>query len=485
MWSQLEPTPSHITYLTLPFFLILFSLFSVLIRNRLHLSEPPLAVLFGILLGPALLNIFSPHEHWGVDDGFTQEFSRLVLGIQCFAFGIELPALWFTRRAHWVSILWLLGPVMTYSWAVTGLLARLVFGVRWPTAMIIGACLSPTDPVLAASVLGASRFSARVPKRLRDLLGAESACNDGASFPFLYVGLFIFQDRTAGAAWRDWVLITVLYQCVLGLLVGYAIGWVANWSLRFSEARGYISRPSLVVFYLLLAILCVGVGSTLGLDDFLVAFGAGIGFAHDGWISSKAGDVPFRSIVDLVLNSTVFVYFGSMIPWSSFVSRSTGVLQGHIGVGSLTLFLVLVLLFRRIPIVLALQAGKLIPDVKTYREALFCGHFGPMGVGALFLAIETRAQLETGTSIPLPRPKPPVGPPYDDTDVALALVWPVICFVVLGSSMVHGLSGLVISLGGHLSRRQGERAPLLGGESQGLAGMVHEEDEVGNGDSVQ
>jgi NhaP-type Na+/H+ or K+/H+ antiporter len=178
-----------------------------------------------------------------------------------------------------------------------------------------------------------------------------------------------------------------------------------------------------------------------------------------------------------------------MIPWSSFVSRSTGVLQGHIGVGSLTLFLVLVLLFRRIPIVLALQAGKLIPDVKTYREALFCGHFGPMGVGALFLAIETRAQLETGTSIPLPRPKPPVGPPYDDSDVAKALVWPVICFVVLGSSMVHGLSGLVISLGGHLSRRQGERAPLLGGESEGLAGMVHEgsgaeEDEVGNGDSV-
>lgn len=449
MWSQLEPTPPHITYLTLPIFLIIFSLFSVLIRNRLHLSEPPLAVLFGILLGPALLNVFSPHtKAWGLDDASTQEFTRLILGIQCFALGIELPAHWFTRRAHWVSILFLLGPVMTYSWAATGLLARLVFAVSWPTAMIIGACLSPTDPVLAASVLGASRFSARVPKRLRDLLGAESACNDGASFPFLYVGLFAFEDRTAGAAWRDWLLVTVLYQCALGLLVGYAVGWLANGVLRFSEGRGYAGRPSLVVFYLLLAILCVGVGSTLGLDDFLVAFGAGIGFAHDGWISSKAeemqGDVPFRHIVDLVLNSAVFIYFGSMIPWSSFVAGPTGVLHGHIGLGSLSLFLVLVLLLRRMPVVLALQAGRLIPDVKTYREALFCGHFGPMGVGALFLAIEARAQLETGTSIPLPRPEVPDGPPYDDTDVAKALVWPVICFVVLGSTVVHGLSGLPV-----------------------------------------
>ncbi|ROW15700.1 hypothetical protein VPNG_02218 [Cytospora leucostoma] len=491
MWSQLEPTPPHITYLTLAGFLILFCLFSLLIRDRLHLSEPPLAVLFGILLGPALLNIFSPHQDWGLDDVFTQEFTRLILGIQCFALGIELPAMWFTRRAHWRSVLWLLGPVMTYSWAATTLLARLVFAASWPTSMIIGACLSPTDPVLAASVLGASRFSGRVPRRLRSLLAAESACNDGASFPFLYVGLFVFEHRTAGPAVRDWVLVTVLYQCVLGLAVGYAVGWVANRLLRFSERRGYASRPSLVVFYLVLAVLCVGVGSTLGLDDFLVAFGAGIGFAHDGWFSRKAeeqGDVPFRHIVDLVLDSTVFVYFGSLIPWASFVAGSSpGVLQGHIGLGGLALFLALVLLFRRIPVVLALHVGRLIPDVKTYREALFCGHFGPMGVGALFLSIEARARLETGTSRPLPRPRPPVGPPYDDTDVAKALVWPVICFVVLGSTVVHGLSGLLISLGGHLSREEGERAPLLGGESEGLAGMVHDEvesdidDEVGNG----
>jgi hypothetical protein len=49
VWSQLEPTGPHVTYVTLTFFLILYALFSLMIRNRLHLSEPPLATLFGIV----------------------------------------------------------------------------------------------------------------------------------------------------------------------------------------------------------------------------------------------------------------------------------------------------------------------------------------------------------------------------------------------------------------------------------------------------
>lgn len=48
-WEQLEPTGPHVTYVVLTFFLILYALFSLMIRNRLHLSEPPLATLFGIV----------------------------------------------------------------------------------------------------------------------------------------------------------------------------------------------------------------------------------------------------------------------------------------------------------------------------------------------------------------------------------------------------------------------------------------------------
>lgn len=361
---------------------------------------------------------------------------------------------------------------MFFSWAVTSLFAYLIFRTSLPTALIIGACLSPTDPVLAASVLSNSKFSSRVPRRLRHLLGAESACNDGVSFPFLYIGIMAFKYSAPGEAIGQWFLITVLWQCTFGIILGLTIGTIANKALRFSDTRGYISQSSFVVFYLLLAVFSIGIGSILGSDDFLVAFGAGVGFAHDGWFSKKTKSLPFPTIIDMMLNSGLFVFFGSIIPFKDFLPSSV---TPNVGIWQLGLFLVLILLFRRIPVVLAFK--RFIPDVRTYREALFCGHFGPMGVGALFLAIEARAQLETGTSIPIPRPEIPHlshDEKLGEKEKAIFLIWPVVCFVVLGSTMVHGLSTLGISVVGHYSREEGERSRLLGGETEGLGGMVHE-----------
>jgi NhaP-type Na+/H+ or K+/H+ antiporter len=63
-WKQFEPTAPHVTYLSLTSFLILYALFSLMIRNRLHLSEPPLATVFGIITGPRGLNLITPYA-WG------------------------------------------------------------------------------------------------------------------------------------------------------------------------------------------------------------------------------------------------------------------------------------------------------------------------------------------------------------------------------------------------------------------------------------
>lgn len=248
----------------------------------------------------------------------------------------------------------------------------------------------------------------------------------------------------------------------MGLIVGILIGEFAKRTLRFSDNHDYTGRASFVVFYLLLAILAVGVGSTLGLDDFLVAFGAGTGFAHDGWFAAKTKTTQFPVIVDLLLNSTMFVYFGAIIPWKEFMPSD---LTPNLGIWQLVLFFVLVLLLRRIPAMLLVRTFT--DDIKTIKEALFCGHFGPMGLGALFLAMEARAQLETGTSLPLPSPPHGKG----ERARAIALVWPVVCFVVLGSTFIHGLSVVVISLGGHLIRKPNERSPLVGGETEVLDGM--------------
>ena len=459
--KRLEPAPAHLLYLILSIFLILYALFSQFIRNRLHLSEPPLATLVGIAFGPRGAGLLNP-QSWGWQDNVTQEASRVIVGVQVFAVGVELPRKYFKR--HWKSVAMMLGPVMTFSWLVTALLIFGILGTKFETALIISACLAPTDPVLAASVLNTSRFAGRVPKRLRHILSAESGSNDGISFPFLYVGLLALIEPTAGSAIKEWILATILWQCLLGTLLGLIIGVCANRALRFAYGSAYIASSFFFVFYFLLAILCIGIGSTLGTDDFLVSFGAGTGFAWDGWFASKTKETRLPEILDLMLNSSMFVYFGAIIPWSQFAPST---LTPDLTAGKLIGLLVLIILFRRIPIVLALK--RFIPDIQTYREALFCGHFGPMGVGAIFLVIEARAQLETETSSPLPHP--PLDHPRK---AAILIIWPVVCFFILGSIMIHGLSVAVISVGSHYSRAKGERAPLIGSEVDGLEGMVQE-----------
>ena len=358
----------------------------------------------------------------------------------------------------------MLGPVMAFSWAITACFVKGVLGVKWTTALVVSACLAPTDPVLAAAVLAESKFSNRVPRRLKNLLSAESGCNDGVSFPFLYAGVYILIEETKLEALKEWVLGTVLWECTLGLVIGLVVGHFSNRALRFAQKWDYIDSASFLVFYFLLAIFSIGIGSTLGVDDFLAAFGAGIGFAWDGWFTRKTKETHLPNILDLLLNSTMFVYFGTIIPWNHF---TPGEYTHHITPGRLIALLILILLFRRIPIVLAMK--PFIPDIQTYREALFCGHFGPMGLGALFLVIEARAQLENGTSIPEPHP-----PEHTSHKEAIETIWPVVSFIILGSTIVHGLSVAAISVGSHYSSKEDERAPLIGQETNGLHYMVHE-----------
>lgn len=456
-WPAIEPTTSHLTYLLLSLFLILYALFSELIRNRFHLSEPPLATLVGILFGPRGFTVLDPIS-WGWLDNITQELTRIIVGVQVFAVGLQLPAGYMLRHVR--SITLLLGPNMVFGWVVSSLIVYLVLRTSITTALITGACLTPTDPVLSASVLGEASFSHRIPTRIRQILAAESGCNDGTAFPFLYAGVLAVTKSPPGEAIKSWFLDIILWQCTFGIVFGVITGLVAKKALRFSDERGSVQESTLLVFYFLLAIFTVGLGSTLGLDDFLVAFSAGTAFCWDGWFVKKTHRMQLPSIIDLLLNSTMFVYFGAIIPWDRY--------KDNLHLGRMVGCVVLILLLRRIPAILAFKRWT--PEFKTYPEALFGGHFGPMGVGAMFLAMEARARLETGTSGVLPHP-PKTSPKIQ----AIETVWPVVCFIVLGSIMIHGFSALVMSIVGHLTRHPKERAPLLGTESDRLYGMADED----------
>jgi sodium/hydrogen antiporter len=434
-WEHLAINRPHLVYIILGGFTSIFMLCSLFIKEKLYIGEATVATICGIIFGPNAANLINPLE-WGNVDQITLEFSRIVLVVQCFAVGVELPKSYMER--HWKSVVFLLLPVMTYGWLVTSLFIWwMVEPLTWLESLIVAACVTATDPVLASSVVGKGKFAKRVPKHLRDLLSAESGCNDGMAFPFIYLSLYIARYRpdTNKVAF-NWICYTILYECLAGAVYGFMVGYIARHAIKLAEKKGLIDRESFLVFYFVLALFCAGSGSMLGMDDLLIGFSAGVGFSNDGWFTEKTEESHVSNVIDLLLNLTYFVYFGTIIPWDQFNAPEYGMIPWR-----LVVLGILVIFFRRIPIMLALR--PVIPDVKTWREALFAGHFGPIGVGAIFVAILARAELETGSTDPLAELPPPGSKDYN----VIYLIWPITCFLVILSIAIHGSSIAVFTLG--------------------------------------
>ena len=355
------------------------------------------------------------------------------------------PALTHVQKymeRHWKSVVFLLIPVMTWGWLITSLFIWwMIPSLSWLESLACAACVTATDPVLASSVVGKGKFARRIPRHLRDVLSAESGCNDGMAFPFIYLALYLIHYRPdATGVFKNWFCLTVLYECVLGAIYGACVGYAGRRAIKWAEGRNIIDRESFLVFYFTLALWCAGTGSMLGLDDLLVGFCAGVAFSNDGWFAQKTEESHVSNVIDLLLNLAYFVYFGSIVPWDQYNWPDMGITPWR-----LVVIAIFVILFRRIPIMVALK--PVIPDIKTWREALFAGHFGPIGVGAIYVAIMARAELETHGTTPLSKLPAPGVENYN----LLVLIWPITTFLVISSIVVHGSSIAVFTLGKHIN----------------------------------
>jgi Na(+)/H(+) antiporter len=437
-WDHLSINRPHLVYIILGGFTSLFMLCSSFIKERLYIGEATVATLCGVIFGPHAADLINPLE-WGNTDQITLEFSRIVLVVQCFAVGVELPKYYMEK--HWRSVVFLLIPVMTFGWLITSLFIWwMVLPLTWLESLCVAACVTATDPVLASSVVGKGKFAKRIPKHLRDILSAESGCNDGMAFPFIYLALYLIEYRPdSDAVGYHWIVITILYECVFGAVYGFLIGYIGRHGIKYAERHELVDRESFLVFYFVLALFCAGSGSILGVDDLLVGFAAGVGFSNDGWFTQKTEESHVSNVIDLLINLAYFVYLGTIIPWEQYNNADLGLTPWRLVV--IALF---VIFFRRIPIMLALK--PFIPDIKTWREALFAGHFGPIGVGAIFVAILARAELETETTTPLASYPDPEAHNY----TVVALIWPITTFLVISSIIVHGSSIAVFTLGKHI-----------------------------------
>ena len=189
------------------------------------------------------------------------------------------------------------------------------------------------------------------------------------------------------------VLYSVSFLPILGVFESMAsdhyTGLAFSHLMKFSHRHGFIDRESYVAQYLSLAIFITGIVSTLGSDELLAAFAAGQPFSQthlvtllslfldetgsaiswDGDFNVHTEGELFASVIDLVLNCACFIYIGAWLPFEAFTIPILGISPWR-----LLLLTVGVLFLRRIPAMLVLY--KWIPEITSWREALFSGHFG-------------------------------------------------------------------------------------------------------------
>jgi NhaP-type Na+/H+ or K+/H+ antiporter len=102
-------------------------------------------------------------------------------------------------------------------------------GLSWTAALLLGASLAPTDPVLAADVqVGPPKTGEE--DEVRFGLTSEAGLNDGLAFPFVNLAIALSLSAATGEPWaRDWVLHAVLWEIGMGVAGGWAIGWLFGW----------------------------------------------------------------------------------------------------------------------------------------------------------------------------------------------------------------------------------------------------------------
>jgi len=175
----------------------------------------------------------------------------------------------------WQAAFRLAGPVMLASIAGVAAFSHFVLGFSWPSGVLLGAILAPTDPVLASTV---SVNDSADDDRLRYALSGEAGFNDGAAFPFVIFALLWAEYGGLGDWAGGWALHRLIWAIPAGLLIGYFLGkGVGILAIWLRSRHQETDAPNDFLALALIALAYAGAEYS-GAWGFLAAFAAGIGF---------------------------------------------------------------------------------------------------------------------------------------------------------------------------------------------------------------
>ena len=246
--------PYHIALAVAGALIILARWLPRLISNR-EPAAAPLMILFGAaatLLVPDLPSLPDPRNSplpW-------EAVSELTVIVALFGAGMRIDSL--RPWAKWRPTVRMLAVAMPLTIFAIALLGVWVGGLTLAGAILLGAVLAPTDPVLAADVqVGPPHEGEEQPVRFT--LTTEAGLNDGLAFPFVYLGLIIAAEGMNPTAWAfDWLSVDVLYRIAVGAIAGWAGGRALGFILFVVPKRSPLAETGSGVIALAGVLLCYG-----------------------------------------------------------------------------------------------------------------------------------------------------------------------------------------------------------------------------------
>lgn len=274
--------------------------------ERLPLSYALIYLVVGVLLGSYGMGLVKIRP----DAEFLQRLSEFVVIVSVFGCGLKMNRplkLW-----AWQSTIRLIGLLMPISIFALAVIGHYALGMGWGAAILLGAILAPTDPVLASEVqLG----HVEDQDELRFALTSEGGLNDALAFPFVYFGIYAIKDSNWDNWLKSWVGIDLLWAIASGIVMGVVVAKVVVWIDYQLQKRRPVDGLMEDFVALSIILLTYSLTELVNGYGFLAVFVAGFVVQHSYFVKheKRIGHLEFTEQTEKLLEVTVIIILGTVL----------------------------------------------------------------------------------------------------------------------------------------------------------------------------